>query len=87
LSEIFRISLETHYKRFDRINYRRNVIYSYRVEQAMASASFDIKNDIIIQRKMICAILIHRKAMELVSIIYMYVMKKRRYQEAINVKL
>ncbi|KAH0945754.1 hypothetical protein HN011_002257 [Eciton burchellii] len=39
-------------------------IAGYRVEQAMAS-SFDIKNDIAIYRKMICAILIHRKAMEL----------------------
>jgi hypothetical protein len=77
-------------KRSDRFIYRRNVIYSYRVEQAMAinlSPNFDMKNDIIIQRKMICAILIHRKAMKLVFILYMYVMKKERYQEVINIKV
>ncbi|KAH0945751.1 hypothetical protein HN011_002254 [Eciton burchellii] len=39
-------------------------IAGYRVEQAMAS-SFNMKNDIVIYRKIICAILIHRKAMEL----------------------
>jgi len=86
LSEIFRISFEIHYKRFDQINYGRNIIYSYRVEQAMAS-SFDIKNDIVIYRKIICAILIHRKAMELVFILYMYIMKKQRYREVINIKV
>jgi len=43
------------------------------IEQAMASSSFDIKNDIIIYRKMICAILIHRKAIELV-LSYTYIL-------------
>jgi len=38
------------------------------------SSTFDIKNDIIIHRKMISAIHIHRKAMESVFILwYMYV--------------
>jgi len=72
-----------------RFNYRRNVIYSYRVEQAInLSPSFDLKNDVIIQKKMICAILIHRNAMELVFILYMYIMKEEyNVKLAINVKL
>jgi len=56
----------------NRFNYNRNIIYSYRIEQAMIinlSPSFDMKNDIVIQRKIICAIRIHRKAMELVFIL------------------
>ncbi|KAH0945740.1 hypothetical protein HN011_001500 [Eciton burchellii] len=43
-------------------------IAGYRIEQAMAinlSSSFDMKNDIVIQRKMIRAIRIHCKAIEL----------------------
>jgi len=76
--------------RSDWSNYRKNVIYSYRVEQAMAInllPTFDMKNDIIIYRNIICAVLIHRKAMELVFILYMYIMNKRHYQETINITL
>jgi len=57
-------------------NYSRNIIYSYRIKQAMAinlAPTFYMKNDIVIQKKMIRAIRIHRKAIELVLILwYLY---------------
>jgi len=58
----------------NRFNYSRSVICRYRVEQAInLSFSFDVKNDIVIHKKMISAIRIHRKAMESVSILrYVY---------------
>jgi len=59
----------------DWFNYNNSVIYSYRVERAInLSSTFDMKNDIIIHRKMISAIHIHRKSMESVFMLwYMYV--------------
>jgi len=68
-----------------------NITYSYRIEKAMAinlSSTFDMKNDIIIQRKMICAIHLHRKAMELVFILwYLYITNTGYYQDVGSVKL
>jgi len=59
----------------DRFNYSRSIICSYRVQRAInLSSSFDMKKDIEIHRKIISAIHIHRKAMELVFILkYMYI--------------
>ncbi|XP_026824859.1 uncharacterized protein LOC105282623 isoform X3 [Ooceraea biroi] len=51
---------------------RRNVVYSYRIEQAMAIEllhNCHIKNRIMIYRKMICAIDMQRQAMESVKYI------------------
>lgn len=53
-------------------NYIKSIIYSYRIEQAMTIGMLEnisLKNDMIC-RKIICAVDIHRKAMELVFIWY-----------------
>jgi len=46
-------------------------IYSYRFQTAMSASTLqdiNVMNDFVIYRRIICAIDIHRKAMELVSI-------------------
>jgi len=57
-------------------NYIANIICSYRLERAMRSKklqSISLRNEIMIYKEIICAINIHRKAMELV---FMYDMSK-----------
>jgi len=53
----------------DRYIYNGNIIFSYRLQQAMKSSmlqNVSLKNEIVIYRKIIFAVDIHHKATELV---------------------